>query len=96
MLDREHSKLCFLPYSRSSVKLLSLEMRMEQDNSLMFLKHFRFFIPAFCTYTSCQEIPILGKHIPELATFLLQCGGNRDFDQEMRILALNALNWAVQ
>ncbi|KAF8347702.1 armadillo-type protein [Amanita rubescens] len=42
------------------------------------------------------EIPILGKHIPELATFLLQCGGNRDFDQEMRILALNALNWAVQ
>lgn len=40
MLDREHSKLCFLPYSRSSVKLLSLEMRMEQDNSLMFLKHF--------------------------------------------------------
>ncbi|KAF8636402.1 hypothetical protein AX17_003584 [Amanita inopinata Kibby_2008] len=42
------------------------------------------------------EVPILGKHIPELAHFLLQCGGNRNFDNEMRILALNALNWTVQ
>ncbi|KAF9462876.1 armadillo-type protein [Collybia nuda] len=42
------------------------------------------------------EVPILGKHIPELASFLLQCGGNRAFDNELRVLALNALNWTVQ
>ncbi|PFH51906.1 hypothetical protein AMATHDRAFT_58124 [Amanita thiersii Skay4041] len=42
------------------------------------------------------EVPILGKHIPELVQFLLQCGGNRHFATEMRILALNALNWTVQ
>ncbi|KAM6496954.1 ARM repeat-containing protein [Amanita muscaria] len=42
------------------------------------------------------EVPILGKHIPDLAQFLLQCGGNRNFDSEMRVLALNALNWTVQ
>ncbi|KAF8892069.1 armadillo-type protein [Infundibulicybe gibba] len=42
------------------------------------------------------EVPILGKHIPELAQFLLQCGGNRSFESELRVLALNALNWTVQ
>ncbi|KAF8159659.1 armadillo-type protein [Crassisporium funariophilum] len=42
------------------------------------------------------EIPILGKHIPELTHFLLQCGGNRSFESELRVLALNALNWTVQ
>ncbi|KAG6910038.1 hypothetical protein DXG01_013762 [Tephrocybe rancida] len=42
------------------------------------------------------EVPILGKHIPELAQFLLQCGGNTNFDSELRVLALNALNWTVQ
>ncbi|KAJ3515059.1 hypothetical protein NLJ89_g1996 [Agrocybe chaxingu] len=42
------------------------------------------------------EVPILGKHIPELIQFLLQCGGNRAFDSELRVLALNALNWTVQ
>ncbi|RDB23353.1 putative importin subunit beta-4 [Hypsizygus marmoreus] len=42
------------------------------------------------------EVPILGKHVPELAHFLLQCGGNRTFDSELRVLALNALNWTVQ
>ncbi|KAG5652615.1 hypothetical protein H0H81_004344 [Sphagnurus paluster] len=41
------------------------------------------------------EVPILGKHIPELAQFLLTCGGNRSFDSELRVLALNALNWTV-
>jgi importin-4 len=46
--------------------------------------------------SSEQEVPILGKHIPELAQFLLQCGGNRAFDNELRVLALNALNWTVQ
>lgn len=42
------------------------------------------------------EVSVLGKHIPELAHFLLQCGGNRGFDGELRVLALNALNWTVQ
>ncbi|KAF9005943.1 armadillo-type protein, partial [Cyathus striatus] len=42
------------------------------------------------------EVPILGKHIPELAQFLLQCGGNRAYESELRVLALNALNWTVQ
>uniref|UniRef100_A0A8H7XV39 Importin N-terminal domain-containing protein n=1 Tax=Psilocybe cubensis TaxID=181762 RepID=A0A8H7XV39_PSICU len=42
------------------------------------------------------EVPVLGKHIPELVGFLLQCGGNRNFDAELRVLALNALNWTVQ
>ncbi|KJA23606.1 hypothetical protein HYPSUDRAFT_583175 [Hypholoma sublateritium FD-334 SS-4] len=42
------------------------------------------------------EVPILGKHIPELVQFLLQCGANRNFDSELRVLALNALNWTVQ
>ncbi|KAG6821184.1 hypothetical protein H0H93_004004 [Arthromyces matolae] len=42
------------------------------------------------------EVPILGRHIPELAHFLLQCGGNRTFEAELRVLALNALNWTVQ
>ncbi|KAL0953706.1 hypothetical protein HGRIS_004898 [Hohenbuehelia grisea] len=42
------------------------------------------------------EIPILGKFIPQLAEFLLRCGGNTAFDGELRVLALNALNWTVQ
>ncbi|KAG2110622.1 armadillo-type protein [Suillus discolor] len=42
------------------------------------------------------EVPILGPHIAELASFLLQAGGNRNLDSEIRILALNALNWTVQ
>ncbi|EGN95021.1 hypothetical protein SERLA73DRAFT_77038 [Serpula lacrymans var. lacrymans S7.3] len=42
------------------------------------------------------EIPILGPHIAEFASFLLTCGGNRNFDAELRVLALNALNWTVQ
>lgn len=43
-----------------------------------------------------QEVPILGKHIPQLVAFLLQCGGNQSFEGELRVLALNALNWTVQ
>ncbi|KAH7885809.1 ARM repeat-containing protein [Phlebopus sp. FC_14] len=42
------------------------------------------------------EIPLLGPHIEGLASFLLQCGGNRNLDEGLRILALNALNWTVQ
>ncbi|KAF9525156.1 armadillo-type protein [Crepidotus variabilis] len=42
------------------------------------------------------EVPVLGRHIPELVEFLLTCGGNHAFDEELRVLALNALNWTVQ
>ncbi|PPQ67700.1 hypothetical protein CVT24_002756, partial [Panaeolus cyanescens] len=42
------------------------------------------------------EVPILSNHIPDLVQFLLQCGSNRGFDGELRVLALNALNWTVQ
>ncbi|TFK71348.1 ARM repeat-containing protein [Pluteus cervinus] len=42
------------------------------------------------------EVPILSKHIPELVDFLLRCGANVGFDNELRVLALNALNWTVQ
>lgn len=43
-----------------------------------------------------QEVPVLSKSIPELVQFLIQCGSNRNFDTDLRILALNALNWTVQ
>jgi hypothetical protein len=43
-----------------------------------------------------QEAPLLGRHVPELVQFLIQCGGNRAFDDEQRVLALNALNWTIQ
>ncbi|OCH91411.1 ARM repeat-containing protein [Obba rivulosa] len=42
------------------------------------------------------EIPLLGQHVPQLVSFLLQCGANRQYDNDLRILALNALNWTVQ
>ncbi|THU97754.1 ARM repeat-containing protein [Dendrothele bispora CBS 962.96] len=42
------------------------------------------------------EVPILSKIIPDLVEFLLRCGGNRAYETELRILALNALNWTVQ
>ena len=43
-----------------------------------------------------QEVPVLGKHIPQLVNFLLLVGANRSVDPELRVLALNALNWTVQ
>jgi importin-4 len=42
------------------------------------------------------EVPVLGKHIPQLAEFLLTCGANREYAPELRVLSLNALNWTVQ
>ncbi|KAJ7180608.1 armadillo-type protein [Mycena filopes] len=41
------------------------------------------------------EVPILGKHVPDLANFLLQLGGNRAYETELRVLSLNALNWTI-
>ncbi|KAF7790180.1 hypothetical protein EIP86_001132 [Pleurotus ostreatoroseus] len=48
------------------------------------------------TRAETREIPLLGQHIPQLAQFLLQCGANRNYDMELRVLALNALGWTVQ
>jgi len=46
--------------------------------------------------TSLQEIPLLSLHIPQLVQFFIQAGSNRNIDAELRVLALNALNWTVQ
>ncbi|KAI0060253.1 ARM repeat-containing protein [Artomyces pyxidatus] len=42
------------------------------------------------------EIPLLGQHVPQIIQFLLQCGGNRNLDGDLRVLSLNALTWTVQ
>ncbi|KAF8266131.1 ARM repeat-containing protein [Lactarius quietus] len=42
------------------------------------------------------EIPLLSQHIPQLVQFFIQAGSNRTIDSDLRILALNALNWTVQ
>ncbi|KAH8108280.1 ARM repeat-containing protein [Phellopilus nigrolimitatus] len=42
------------------------------------------------------EVPLLSKHIPQLVQFFLQCGANRAYDDEPRIMALNALSWTVK
>lgn len=42
------------------------------------------------------EVPLLSQYIPQLAEFLLRYGSNRNYDPELRTLALNALNWTVQ
>jgi importin-4 len=42
------------------------------------------------------EIPLIGSNVPDLVRFLLACGGNRDVESDIRILALNALNWTIQ
>ena len=42
------------------------------------------------------EAPILSKHIPNLVQFFMQCGANRDYDDELRIMALNALVWTIK
>lgn len=52
-------------------------------------------IPHYLS-TSSQEIPLLSNHIPQLVQFLLLGGANRNYEPELRILVLNALNWTVQ
>ena len=42
------------------------------------------------------EVPILGRSIPELVDFLLRCGADSNYEADLRVLALNALNWTVQ
>ena len=42
------------------------------------------------------EVPLLSRHIPQLVQFFLQCGANRSYDDELRIMALNSLSWTVK
>lgn len=42
------------------------------------------------------ETPLLGQHIPDLVHFLLSRGGNRNYDSDLRVLALNGLSWTVE
>ncbi|KIY45024.1 ARM repeat-containing protein [Fistulina hepatica ATCC 64428] len=42
------------------------------------------------------EVPILSKSVPELVQFLLHCGSSRNYESDLRVLALNALNWTIQ
>lgn len=42
------------------------------------------------------EAPVLSKHIPQLVEFFLHCGASREYDNELRIMALNALLWTVK
>lgn len=37
------------------------------------------------------EAPILSKHLPDPVQFVLQCGGDRSSEDELRIMALNAM-----
>ncbi|KAJ7511631.1 armadillo-type protein [Mycena galericulata] len=41
------------------------------------------------------EVPVLGKHIPQLANFLLQLGSNCAYETELRILSLHALQSTI-
>ncbi|KAH8832771.1 ARM repeat-containing protein [Flagelloscypha sp. PMI_526] len=41
------------------------------------------------------EAPVLGKHIPDLVQFLLQYGGNRSLDSDIRVSILNCLQWTI-
>ena len=42
------------------------------------------------------EVPLLSKHIPQLVGFFLKCGANRSYDDELRIMSLNALSWTIK
>ena len=64
--------------------------------TLLILVSHRLTVISATWLNSFQEVPILSKHIPELTNFLLQCGSNRGFHDELRILSLGALNWTVE
>ena len=36
------------------------------------------------------------KRIPQLVGFFLKCGANRSYDDEWRIMSLNALSWTIK
>ena len=43
-----------------------------------------------------QETPLLSKSIPDLVSFCLAVGKNQNVDDEIRQMALNALNWTIK
>lgn len=43
-----------------------------------------------------QETPLLAKNIPELVQFCLTVGANKNTEDEIRQMALNALNWTIK
>lgn len=43
-----------------------------------------------------QETPLLSQHIPVLVQFLLERGGNRNYDSDLRVSTLNGLAWTVE
>ncbi|KAF6761661.1 armadillo-type protein [Ephemerocybe angulata] len=60
------------------------------------LNAYRTLLPSIFRVIGETEVPILGRNIPELVQFLLQCGANAAYEADLRVLALNALNWTVQ
>lgn len=64
--------------------------------TLLILVSYRYPVISTIWLNLFQEVPILSKYIPELTNFLLQCGSNRGFHDELRILSLGALNWTVE
>ncbi|KAG9036319.1 hypothetical protein FRB95_009241 [Tulasnella sp. JGI-2019a] len=42
------------------------------------------------------ESPLLSKNIPDLVQFCLNVGANKSTDDEIRQMALNALNWTIK
>ncbi|KAG8884617.1 hypothetical protein FRB98_002297 [Tulasnella sp. 332] len=42
------------------------------------------------------ESPLLSKNIPDLVQFCLSVGANKSTDDEIRQMALNALNWTIK
>lgn len=42
------------------------------------------------------DAPLISKHINELTEFFLTAGGNKELDDELRCMALNALAWTVR
>jgi hypothetical protein len=101
---RTRTVLSSLQYSMSSGKQLPVETKLVPGIYLMSWKHSLFlYVVSLYRFAFCsslirvyQEIPILGKNIPELVEFLLRCGGDTSYDPDLRVLALNALNWTVQ
>lgn len=42
------------------------------------------------------EAPLLSKHIPQLVEFFLKSGANMSFEDDIRIMSLNALSWTIK
>ena len=42
------------------------------------------------------ETPLLTKNVPELVKFFAMVGAKRDLSDDVRIMALNSLNWTIK